>query len=70
MTRKHIDEAKRLQRNLAAAGLAGRKVPDLIIAAAAIDFGLTLVHYDRDFEHIASVSTLRQQWIVLPGSID
>ena len=59
-----------LQRDLAKAGLAKRKVPDLIIAAVAISHGLTLVHYDADFEFIASVSGLKHQWIVDRGSTD
>ena len=56
--------------DLAKAGLAKRKVPDLIIAAVAINHGLTLIHYDADFEFIASVSELKHQWIVDRGSTD
>jgi predicted nucleic acid-binding protein len=35
------------------------KVPDLIIAASAIEHGAVLVHADSDFDRIASHSTLR-----------
>ena len=59
-----------LQRELARVGLAKRKAPDLIIAAVAIRQGLTLVHYDADFGHIAKVSELKHQWIVPAGSVD
>ena len=40
-----ISRAKNVQRMLAAGGLKGRKVPDLIIAAAAELTGLTVLHY-------------------------
>lgn len=44
---------------------------DTLIAAYAIRNDATLLHYDRDFEHIASVEPeFRQQWIVPRGSID
>jgi predicted nucleic acid-binding protein len=43
---------------------------DTAIAAYAIKNQATLVHYDRDFEHIAKVeSRLKHQWIVPRGSI-
>lgn len=43
-------------------------VNDLVIAAAAIVHGALVVHYDVDFEHIAQVSELRQEWVVPRGS--
>lgn len=43
---------------------------DTLIAAYAIKNDATVLHYDRDFEHIASVTSgFRQRWIVPPGSI-
>jgi predicted nucleic acid-binding protein len=63
-------QALELQVALAEAGLKGRKPPDLLIAAVAVRLGLTVLHYDRDFEHIASVSPLRHEWIVAAGSVD
>lgn len=32
----------------------GRKIPDLLVAAAAEEHGLTVVHYDNDFDQIAT----------------
>jgi predicted nucleic acid-binding protein len=57
-----------LQQNLAAAGT-HRGVPpaDLLIAAAAIEADVELLHYDRDYEAIAAVSALRQRWLVERG---
>jgi predicted nucleic acid-binding protein len=63
-------QALELQVALAEAGLKGRKPPDLLIAAVALRLGLTVLHYDRDFEHIGSVSPLRHEWIVAAGSVD
>jgi len=51
-------------------------VSDLQIAATAIHHStaanpVVLVHYDRDFDHIASVEPrLNARWIVPPGSIE
>jgi predicted nucleic acid-binding protein len=65
-----ISRAKGVQKLLAAAGLKGRKVPDLIIAAAAELAGLTVLHYDHDFELIASITGQAQAWIVPRGTVD
>jgi predicted nucleic acid-binding protein len=45
-------------------------VLDLLIAAAAERAGLTLLHYDNDFELIAGVPGQICQWVVAAGSID
>ena len=63
----HFDRVHQVQRNLAADGLKGRKVPDLLVAAAA---ALTVLHYDADFDHIAAVTGQPTEWIVERGSID
>jgi predicted nucleic acid-binding protein len=65
-----FQRADEVQRLLASAGLKGRKPPVLIIAAQAERVGFIVVHYDRDFEHIASVTQQRTLWIAPPGSID
>lgn len=66
----HFDRARQVQRSLAAAGLRGRKVPDLLIAAVAESESLTVLHYDTDFGHIESVTGQPTEWIVQRGSID
>ena len=65
-----ISRAKNVQRKLAAAGLKGRRVPDLIIAAAAELANLRVLHYDHDFELIASMTGQPHEWVVPRGSID
>lgn len=64
------DRARDVQRKLADRGLRGRKVPDLLVAATAEAADATLVHYDRDFELIASVTGQRHEWVARRGSID
>jgi predicted nucleic acid-binding protein len=65
-----IARAKVVQHMLAQHALKGRKVPDLIIAAAAELADLIILHYDQDFEIIASVTGQRHEWIVPRGTVD
>jgi predicted nucleic acid-binding protein len=48
-----------------------RRVPpaDLLLAAAAEEAEVPLVHYDRDYERIAAVTDLRHEWLVTDGSL-
>lgn len=66
----HFERARQVQRELATRGLKGRKIPDLLIAAVAEGASLTVLHYDADFDHIATVTGQPTQWIVERGSID
>ncbi len=69
-TAEHVQRARQVQRLLAARSQRGRKVPDLLIAAAAEADGLVLLHYDADFDSIANVTGQRCEWIAPAGSID
>lgn len=65
-------EARRVFRELAGRGpLHHRqvKIPDLLIAAVADRNGLTLVHYDTDYDIIASVTGQPTRWGAPRGSI-
>lgn len=42
---------------------------DLLVAATAELQGLTMLHYDHDFETIASVTGQPTQWLAAPGSL-
>jgi predicted nucleic acid-binding protein len=44
-------------------------LPDLLIAACAEHAGLTVLHYDADYERIAKLTKQPVQWIVPRGSI-
>jgi hypothetical protein len=69
-TVEHVRRAKQVQRMLAAKHQRGRKVPDLLIAAAAESRGLIVLHYDADFDRIAAVTGQSCEWIVPAGSVD
>ena len=47
----------------------GVTIPDLLIAAAAERAGLTVLHYDADFDRIASATKQAMEWVVPRGSI-
>jgi predicted nucleic acid-binding protein len=67
-----IDLALKLQRALAQRGHhRGPGVADLMLAATAIAHSAVVVHYDHDFDTIASVEKrLAHRWIVPPGTAD
>lgn len=69
-TAEHLQRARQVQRMLAANSQRGRKIPDLLVAAAAEQAGYTVLHYDADFDLIASVTGQPCKWVVPPGSID
>jgi predicted nucleic acid-binding protein len=69
-TADHIQRARQVQRLLAAKHQRGRKVPDLLIAAAAELRGLIVLHYDADFDRIAAVTGQSCAWVVPAGSVD
>jgi hypothetical protein len=43
-------------------------IPDLLIAAVAERHGLTLVHYDSDFDHVAAVTQQPTRWLAPRGT--
>jgi predicted nucleic acid-binding protein len=67
---RHMKRARQVQRMLAGRGQRGRKVPDLVVAAAAEDAGLIVLHYDADFDRIAAMTGQKCEWVAPPGSID
>jgi predicted nucleic acid-binding protein len=66
----HVQRAREIQRLLASRGLRGRKIPDLLIAAAAEQSGLILLHYDADFDLISRVTGQPCEWVVPAGTVD
>ena len=67
---EHVRRAKQVQRMLADKHQRGRKVPDLLIAAAAESRSLTILHYDADFDRIAAVTGQACEWVMPAGSVD
>lgn len=60
-------DAVALQRTLAARGWHRLPLPDVVIAATAREHGLTVLHYDGDYERIAKVAEISHRWIVPRG---
>lgn len=65
-----------LRRALSIQGeLAGRgqlravSLPDLIIAAVAERHRVCVLHYDDDYEHVASITGQAMRWVVPQGSV-
>ncbi|HEY3828546.1 MAG TPA: PIN domain nuclease [Solirubrobacteraceae bacterium] len=44
-------------------------LPDLLVAACAESAGLTVLHYDADFERISALTNQPVQWVVPRGSV-
>ena len=64
-----VDRAMEVQRDLAARGQHRLPINDLVIAAAAEHAGLTLLHYDADFDLIAEVTDQPMEWVVPRGTV-
>lgn len=44
-------------------------LPDLIVASCAESAGLTVLHYDGDYDRIAEITGQSTQWVLPRGSI-
>jgi predicted nucleic acid-binding protein len=66
----HMRRALQVQRLLADRSQRGRKIPDLLVAAAAEELSLGVLHYDADFDLIAGVTGQRCEWVARAGSLD
>lgn len=69
LTQEVFDRAVEVQGELAKRKQHRLPIPDLIIAAAAEAAGLTILHYDGDFERIAGVTGQPTEWVVPRGSL-
>jgi predicted nucleic acid-binding protein len=72
ITRSVTNAALRAQRDLAhLRPLLHRSVtlPDLLIAAAAQDAAIGVLHYDEDYDTLASVLDFESRWIAPRGSL-
>lgn len=69
ITAEVTDRAIALQRALARRGQHRLPIPDLLISAAAGVAGLTVLHYDADFERLAEIGGGDQEWVAPAGSI-
>jgi len=65
-TAVHLRRALQVQRLLAGRSQRGRKIPDLLVAAAAEELDVGVLHYDADFDLIAGQ---RCTWVVPAGTV-
>ncbi len=67
---EHWQAALKAQRELARQGRhRAVGIPDLLTAVLAAAHGLTVVHYDADFETAATVVAFEQVWVMPRGSL-
>ena len=45
------------------------RLPDLIIAATAEQHGLTMLHYDADYDRIAQITNQPAEWVAPRGTL-
>lgn len=65
------DRALATQSELSARGqLRAVRFPDLLIAATAERHGLVVIHYDADYDTIASITGQPVEWVVVAGTVD
>jgi predicted nucleic acid-binding protein len=64
-----MERAMEVQRELAHRSQHRLPTNDLVIAAAAELAGLTVLHYDQDFELIAEVTGQPTEWVVTRGTV-
>jgi len=70
MDQSVLDRAVATQDALAAQSQhRGAKIADLLIAAAAAAAGLVVLHYDHDFDLIATITGQQTEWIIPAGSV-
>ncbi len=64
-----FDRAIEVMGHLAERGRHRIALPDLIIAAVAEGASLIVLHYDEDFERIASVTGQLVEWVIPKGTV-
>jgi predicted nucleic acid-binding protein len=66
----HVRRALQVQHLLAGQSKRGRKIPDLLVAAAAEELAIAVLHYDNDFDLICAVTGQGSRWVVPAGTLD
>jgi predicted nucleic acid-binding protein len=70
VTREVMNRALHVASLMAVAGKhRGAKPADLVIAAAAEARGLTVLHYDADYDRISKVTGQPTEWVARAGSL-
>lgn len=70
VTESAIDRALEVQAQLATRSQhRAVPLPDLIVAACAEAAGLTVLHYDADYDRVARITGQPVQWVLPRGSV-
>lgn len=70
LTPRAEQRARTIQERLVQAGQhRAVAMPDILLAAVAYEEGLTVLHYDADFDLIAAVTGQSTEWVVPRGSV-
>lgn len=70
MTPRAEQRARTIQERLVHAGQhRAVALPDILLAALAYEEGLTVLHYDADFDLIAKITGQQTEWVVPRGSL-
>jgi predicted nucleic acid-binding protein len=69
LTEEVFERAMDVQGELSKSGRHRVPIPDLLIAAAAETAGLTVLHYDSDYDTIAEITGQPAEWVVPRGSL-
>ena len=70
VTAQAMDRALEVHRRLAATSQHRHfRLPDLIIAATAEEYGATLLHYDADYDRIAQITQQPTEWVAAKGTL-
>ncbi len=69
LTPQIFERAIEVQGQLAKQARHRLPIPDLIVAAAAEVHGLTVMHYDSDFDQIRKLTAQSMEWVVPRGSL-
>ncbi|MBM0256225.1 PIN domain nuclease [Micromonospora sp. 4G55] len=70
MPDRSYERAAEIQEELTARGThRSAGAVDLLLAATAEYQGLSLLHYDRDFDQVAAVTGQPMRWVAPPGTI-
>lgn len=56
-----------VQHRLALRGQHRTSIPDVIVTATAAEHGLTVLHYDSDYERLAAITGIAHEWVVPRG---
>lgn len=61
-------DAVEVQARLVGRGQHRTSIVDVMLAATAAEHGLTVLHYDRDFERLTEVTAGEHEWVIPAGT--